>query len=73
MEKREYAEFRRVVVLNPNGGTTDYNGEEVYGISELGIVIIQNSPLRHLIPWHRVVEFTYDINDDAARNIIQGY
>lgn len=72
-DQYEYSQCRKVVVLRPDGGTTEYKGNEVYNINALGIVFVKQSTLRHLIPWHRIAEFTYDTNDEGARKKIQGY
>lgn len=73
MNQKEASQRRAVIVMHP---TTDeketYYGDEVYSISDKGIVIAA-SQSRMLYPWHRVMLFTYHIQDETARKVILGY
>lgn len=73
MDGNEASQRREVVILHPfTVQRVVYSGEQIYSIKPLGVVI-SVSRSRLFYPWSRVVQFTYDVDDVAARNVIQGY
>lgn len=64
---------RTAVILHPfTDQKKEYNGTEIYSVTEKGIVIAVGKT-RLFYPWHRVNSFNYHVDDVQARELIQGY
>ena len=69
----EASQRREVIVMHPHCDKREtYRGDQVYSITEKGIVIAVMSS-RIFYPWSRVIQFTYHNDDVNARKVIQGY
>jgi hypothetical protein len=74
MDENQAAQRREAVVLHPfTNQTKTYNGDQIYSITEKGLVICTTSETRTFYPWNRVNMFNYHARDVQARRIIQGW
>jgi hypothetical protein len=76
MTEQEAIARREVTVKHiVTGAIEKYTGEQVYSITDKGIVVVfgPNFTTRHLYPWHRIESFVYHSQDSEARKKIQGF